>query len=251
MPVFTVEELQAAVDNGTLGTFITDNNDTFQQGLRDLLSLYNQTTIDKNTAEQAQHIAEQAQQATEADALQDANEYNRQVTEFNNRIATLNTEIQRLQHLQATPTPTSNPQINDREEAFAKLQKEKQGHRPASEFLASYLSLATTANSTGFDCTQRLVLAIHPSIRDRILSDPRYTSAIELNALADLIREKDKINRAVHGTQYFKSNSGLFNATPHTLASTSSPSDPDVMDLDAIKVGGKMLRTRPGPRPLS
>ncbi|CAG8971917.1 hypothetical protein HYALB_00014080, partial [Hymenoscyphus albidus] len=71
----------------------------------------------------------------------------------------------------------------------------------------------------------------------------RYTSAIELNALADLIREKDKINRAVQGTQYFKSNSGLFNATPHTLASTSSPSDPDVMDLDAIKVGGKYVWT--------
>lgn len=130
-----------------------------------------------------------------------------------------------------------------REEAFAKLQKEKQGYRPASEFLSSYLSLATAAKSTGFDCTQRLVLAIHPSIRDRILLDPRYTSAIELNALADLIREKDNINRAVYGAQYLKNNSSSFTATPITPASTASLPDPDVMDLDALKVGGKYVWT--------
>lgn len=355
MPVFTIEELQAAVDNGTLGAFIIDNDDTFQQNLRGLLSLYRQTTIDKNTAKQAQQTAEQAQQSTEADALRDANEYHRQTAQLNNRIATLNTEIQRLQHLQAAPAPSSNtqieelrnqieqlrthqnapatsirssphpdpakfggtrrsaielrsyiidlkvklranadwfptelgqmtyvlstlegearkhidPHLNDagefttlesvegmldilrntfgnkfsREEAFANLQQEKQGHRPVSEFLSSYLSLATAANSTGFDCTQRLVLAVHPSIRDRILSDPRYTSAIEINALADLIREKDNINRAVYGAQYLKSNLSSFTATPIIPAPTASLPDPDAMNLDALKVGGKYVWT--------
>lgn len=126
-----------------------------------------------------------------------------------------------------------------REEAFARLQKEEQGRRPTAEFLASYLSLATTANSTGFDCTQRLLLAVHPFIRDRVLSDARYTSSLDLNALANLIREKDNINRAVYGAQYFKnSNNSSFTTTPVTPAS-----DPDAMELDAMKVGGKYVWT--------
>jgi hypothetical protein len=138
------------------------------------------------------------------------------------------------------------------EEAYAKIISDKQGQRSTAEFLSNHLALAKASGSTGFDCTQRLVLFVHSAIRDRVLTNPAYNRHVSLETLAALIRDADRINKSVSGDNYTRTlpNIGYNQKTvqastqylPTTTATpayhqlTTTTADPNAMDLDAMKL---------------
>ena len=134
-------------------------------------------------------------------------------------------------------------------EAFVKIQNKKQGNKPTAEFLSTYLALATASSSQGFDCTQRLLLAVHPTIRDRVCTNRDYSPQISLHNLADLIHKADNINQSVFGEHYVKRSSAYTSSTAPTPALNYQPlavavADTEPMELDAIRTSHKVVQTK-------
>lgn len=235
MPPISLDQVReaASADSVTLLKFIQDNQDSFPLTLAGLFKSYDDSVS--------------REKYREANAL-------REDQEAKDRIDQLQDEI----HLLRTQAPA--PDILDilkrtfgnkfsQEEAFVKIENEKQGNKPTAEFLSTYLALATASGSQGFDCTQRLLLAVHPTIRDRVLTNRDYSPQISLHNLADLILEADNINRSVFGEHYVKKSSAYTSSTAPTPTSNYQPfatavADTEPMELDAIKIGNKVIWTK-------